>query len=53
MGRWDQKPYEKWNAQDWNDWHQETAQLIRKCEMLKAKLIQYAVMKGWISMEGR
>ena len=53
MGRWDKKPYEEWNAQDWNDWHMETAQLIRKCDMLKARLVQYAVMKGWITMTGK
>jgi hypothetical protein len=53
MGRWDKKPFEKWNAQDWFDWQEETRQLIRQCDMIKARYIQYAVMKGWISMEGK
>ncbi len=52
MGRWDKKPFEEWNAQDWQNWQNETHLLIRKTEMLKARLIQYAALKGWVSLTG-
>jgi hypothetical protein len=34
-------------------WKDETIQLMRMIEMMKIKLIQFAHMKGWMSLEGK
>ncbi len=42
------KPFDEWTIKEHRMWQEETLVLIKKTEQIKAKLVQYAFMKGWM-----
>ena len=45
------KPFDEWTMKEHMMWQTETLILIQKTQELKAKLVQYGFMKGWMKMK--